>query len=196
MKRYATKSTYWLLLATLLSLTSLAHAKHTEPPPDPKFSAIGQIVILPVVDARVDKKAAVDLQKLRETAEKNLKKKNYQVSESDNGGPVGQVIEDDLKEAKPDWVKGLGPADARWVMVVGLSDMATKVTLGSTANVEVMGFLYDKASGTTVWNGRGIGRAGQGGLFGMAIKGAIKSEALTAAIYNLLNSVPQLPKTK
>jgi hypothetical protein len=166
------------------------------PRSDPKFLTIGQIEILPVVDARAGKRDKVDLDKyLRGTAQKNLKSKNYAVSLSDSTG-VGDMVEEDLNEAKPDWIKRLGPSEARWVMVLGVRDVHSKTTFGSTGNAEVFGFLYDKDSGSTLWKGEGQGKVGQGGLMGMAMKGVMSASAIQMATTNLLSEIPKLPKTK
>src|SRR5271170_3864883 len=89
-------------------------------PPDPKFLAIEKIEILPVVDARAGKKDTVDVNKyLRGTVEKNLTSKNYVVTVNDSTGSVGEIAEEDLNDAKPEWIRRLGTPDSRWVMVVG-----------------------------------------------------------------------------
>lgn len=185
----------WMLILAALPVNSFG--KRHSPPPDPKFLAIGQIVILPVVDARAGQKGKVDLNSaLRKTAQKNLKSKNYAVIVSDSIGNVGEVVEEDLNDAKPEWIKRLGPPEARWVMLVGLRDVHSKITFGSTGNAEVFGSLYDKDSGSTIWSGTGVGQVGQGGLLGMAMKGAMSTSAIQTATFNLLGSIPKVPKKK
>jgi hypothetical protein len=93
-------------------------------------------------------------------------------------------------------VRKLGPAEARWVMVVSLGDVTSKVTFGSTGNAEVSGYVYDKQDGKLIWKEKGVGQAGQGGLVGMMMKGMMKSAALNSAIDNLMRSVPKRPKPK
>jgi hypothetical protein len=190
--------TYRLLFATVLLclLTLNCFANHTKTPPDPRFALIESITILPMLDTRVDKKSNVDLQKLQKHVTSILRKKNYQAIEAETSGDAGEIVEEDLQEAKPEWIKRLGPSEARWVMVIGLNDAATKVTLGSTTNVEVMGFLYDKQTATLVWKNTGIGRAGQGGLAGIAMKGLSKSEAFSNALGSLLATIPKRENKK
>jgi len=194
MKSVTFRFSAWTVL--LLFLSAYSFAKHVKAPPDPRFLSIGSITLLPVLDARVDKKSNVDLQSLRKQVESILRKKNYQVTQAENSGGVGEIVEEDLQEAKPEWVKQLGPSQARWVMVIGLSDVATKTTLGSSTNVEVMGFLYDKETATLMWKNRGIGQAGQGGLMGIAMKGLSKGAAFSNALRNLLAAIPKREKTK
>lgn len=166
-------------------------------PPDPKFLAIEKIEILPVVDARAGRKDSVDVDKyLRGTVGKNLTSKNYAVTLNDSTGSVGEIAEEDLDGAKPDWIRRLGTSDSRWVMVVGIRDVHSKTTFGSTGNAEVFGLLYDKDSGSVVWKGEGRGQVGQGGLLGMAMKGVMSASAIQAAAFNLLKDVPKVPKAK
>jgi hypothetical protein len=166
-------------------------------PPDAKFMAVEQIVILPAVDARAGKKGRVDLNRwLRKSAQKDLKRKNYSVSLSDSTGDVGEIVEEDLSGPTPQWIKRLGPPDSRWVMVIGINDVHSKTTFGSTGNAEVFGALYDKEAGSVLWNGKGIGQVGQGGLMGMAMKGAMSASAIQIATLNLLHEIPKVPKKR
>jgi hypothetical protein len=189
-------------LAVKLSLCALVLAvlpancfgKHHDSPPDPRFLAIDQITIIPAVDLRAGKKDTVNLEKLDKMAEGVLKRKNYSAARTDNKGIIGDIAEEDLNDAKPEWIKRLGPADARWVMVLGLNDVHSKMSFGSTGNAEVVGFLFDKQDGSVLWKGTGIGQAGQGGLLGMAMKGAMSEAAIETAVGNLLNDIPKLSK--
>lgn len=192
MKSFAIKLSLCALMLCVLQINCFA--KRNKLPPDPRFVAIDQIVILPVVDTRPGKKDNVNLQSLRKSAMNNLKRKNYAVDQTDNKGTAGDILEEDLNDAKPEWIKRLGPQQARWVMVVGLSEAHSKITFGSTGNAEVIGFLFDKQDGSVLWKGTGIGQAGQGGLMGMAMKGMMTGAALDNAMRNLLSGIPKLSK--
>lgn len=183
-----------LVVASISMMAVPGYAKRKKAPPDPRFASIGQIVVLPVVDARAGKKDKVSLESLRKAAINNLHHKNYDVVSSNDEGAVGDIADEDLNGARPGWVKKLGPSDARWVLVVGLDDAHSKITFGSTGNAEVEGFLFDKQQGTVVWKGTGVGQAGQGGLMGMAMKGMMRGAALDSAMFNLLSGIPKLPK--
>jgi hypothetical protein len=181
------------LMVFLLFLTScMAPYK---PPiflgPGFEFNSIDKLIILPPVDARVEKKVNVNLDKqLNGAAEKILRKKGYRTELSTTVGEVGAVTEEDLKDAKPEWIKRLGPAEARWVMVLVLVDVATKLTFGSTGNAEISGYMFDKEAGQMVWKDKGIGQAGQGGLAGMLMKGMMDEEAIGNAIASITASIP------
>jgi hypothetical protein len=134
------------------------------------------------------------MEKLQESVVGGLKKKNYSVNAASSPGNAGEIAIEDVESATPPYVKKLGPAADRWVMVVFLDDIASKMTFGSTGNAELSGYLFDKESGELIWRGKGVGQAGQGGLMGMTMKGMMKGEALGAAIANLLAGIPKLPK--
>ena len=168
--------------------------KRPKLPPDPRFAAIQSISVLPIVDTRAGKKASVNMRKLQGSVVSTLKKKRYSVRAAGTSGTAGQIDIEDLESPDPLWVKKLGPADARWVMVICLDDVTSKITFGSTGNAEMSGFLFDKDSGGLIWKGRGVGQAGQGGLMGMTMKGMMKGEALQSAVFSLLSGVPKRPK--
>jgi hypothetical protein len=164
-------------------------------PPDPKFMAIQSISVLPIVDARAGDKKSVNMGDVQKTLISLLnKKKHYPASAASTSGEVGQIAVEDLESAIPSYVKKLGPPDARWVMVICLDDVVSKLSFGSTGNAELSGYLFDKDSGELIWKGKGVGQAGQGGLMGMAMKGAMKSQALFEAIQKLLKGMPNRPK--
>lgn len=182
-----------LLLTTIYALECAAK-KSPAIPPDPKFMAIQNISVLPVVDARAGKKARLNMEKLQSRAVNVLKKKRYSASAGSFSGEIGEIDEEDLQSALPAYIKKLGPANARWVMVICLQDVASRITFGSTGNAEVSGYLFDKNRGELVWQGKGVGQAGQGGLAGMAMKGLMNSAALDSAVYNLFGGIPNRPK--
>jgi len=183
-----------VLLFAAASVVGAAPRKKPAVPPDPRFLAIQNIAVLPIVDARAGDKASLNIAKLQTNVVKALQRKRYPVSAASTAGDAGQIAVEDLEEAQSAYVKKLGPANERWVMVVLLDDIHSKMTFGSTGNAELEGYLFDKDSGECVWKGKGVGQAGQGGLLGMSMKGMMKSEALDAAVMSLLASIPTRPK--
>lgn len=153
--------------------------------------AVGPILMLPPVDARIDKKIEVNFDKqLRDEATKLVAKKGYQIAASPTTDGPADITEDELRTADGEWIKRLGPPEARWVMIVSLIDVTTNLTFGSTGNAEVEGFLYDKEQGTLVWRDKGIGQVGQGGLLGMALISMMDDEAISCALSKLFESLP------
>ncbi len=168
--------------------------KHEAPPVEPRFMAISRIEILPILDFRIDKKDKVNFQGLSKIATGIVQRKNYVAYATDDRGTAGEIAEEDLDDAKPEWVKRLGPSDSRWVLVLTLNDVHSKMTFGSTGNAEMGGFLFDKRDGSVVWKKTAMGKEGQGGLLGMAMKGAMIDAAAQTAVTNLLADIPERPK--
>jgi hypothetical protein len=193
MKSFAIKLSLCLLVLAALEARGFGK-KHEIPPPEPRFMAISRIDILPILDLRVDKKDKVNFEALSKIAAGILQKSNYVAYPTVDRGTVGEIAEEDLTDAKPEWVKRLGPSQARWVMVLGLNDVHTKMTFGSTGNAEMIGFLFDKRDGSVVWKKTALGKQGQGGLLGMAMKGAMVDMAAQTAVANLLDDIPKRPK--
>lgn len=185
----------WLFLITLLIMASCEPKSAIFLEPWFQFSSIDRIILLPPVDARIDKKIKVNLQKqLLEKTEKILRKKGYQVGQSDVIGEVGEIVEEDLKDAKSEWIQRLGPAEAHWIMVLCLVDVTSKLTFGSTGNAEITGYLYDKKAGKMIWRNKGVSQVGQGGLVGVVLKSGMDESAISLAIYELLKSIPKRQK--
>ena len=160
------------------------------PSPTPP-SSVGRIAVLPAVDGRIDRTIEVDLQEqVRDGAVKNLRRRGYRAYASDVTGDVGAITDEDLSVADPAWVERLGPADARWVMVVVLVDVSRELTFGSTGNAEVLAYLFDREQGTLAWRDRGLGQAGQGGLLGMAFIGTMDESAINRALEDVVTSLP------
>jgi hypothetical protein len=194
---------FGVIVATLAICTMNCAAKKA--PPDPKFTSIQNISVLPILDARPGENAKVNLQRLQNSVVWTLKQKHYPVSASDTTGGSGQIDVDDLESANPAVIKKLGPASDRWVMIVLVNDVhskinyASSITLGiggSKGNALISGYLFDKQDGSLVWKGKGTGIAGQGGLasLGMTSKGMMNNGALDSAVRTLFSTMPNLPK--
>jgi len=154
-----------------------------------------QIFLYPPIDSRIDKKIDINLDNhLQKAAYKDLTKKGYKVVLVANAETTTQIIDEDLKTPDPNWIGHLKPDDAHIIMVIELVDLQTKLTFGSTGNAEISGYIFDKDSKKMIWHDKGIGQVGQGGLIGMAEKGMMASNAINAAMFSLLSSIPKRPK--
>ncbi len=161
---------------------------------DTAFDALDneEWALLPALDLRVEKKGEINVEKhIRQAAFKKLQKKGYNINYSDDMGGIQNPTEEELRTGDASWIKRLGPSDKRMIMVLSLSDVSTKLTFGSTGNAELSGFLFDKTEGKIIWRDKGIGRAGQGGLLGMVMKGMMDEDAIKVALDDLLASIPK-----
>jgi hypothetical protein len=188
-----TRSLRFVALLGALAAAPVWAGKKAEPLSYP-FSEAQEIVLLPIVDARHDTQKSFNLEKLRQDAMKRLKRSRYRVSRGATPDALQGMNTDDLKEAGADLIAHLSAADDRWVMVLCLDDVSSKITFGSSGNAEMTGFLFDRKAGKLAWTNKGVGQAGQGGLMGMAMKGMMKGEALSDALNRLLASIPSQPK--
>ncbi len=164
---------------------------------DPGFqsSAVQEITLLPIIDARIDTTFEVNMEKqIRKEVKDRLVSSGYRVNITSTKGTSEGLIEEKLKTADSQLIKQLGPPASRWVMIVFLNDVETKLTFGSTGNAEISGFLFDKETGTRIWQDKGVGQAGQGGLLGMMMKGASGDDAIERAVKDLVQSIPERPK--
>jgi len=162
---------------------------------DPKFLAIDHLAVLPLLDLREDQTIQVNLADLTNITEDLLKQDNYAASLGSDKGTAGEILEANLVDAKPEWIKRLGPPESRWVIVVGLRDvhgMSSSIEHNSSA--EFVGFLFDKQDGSVLWKGKGTGKVAGLLLGGLMRKAAMPGEAEKAALTDLLSGLPTLPK--
>jgi hypothetical protein len=188
-----------LVLSTSVAVLMLAGCATTPPPPlvcAPGFrpESMDTIYVMPVVDARMDKKLTRNLDKLQHWAAKNIKNKHYGVQVVADKNSVAGVTDDDIKDATSDWVKNLGPSEARWLMLVEVDELSRKLTFGSTGQAEVVLVVLDKQSGTVVWRDKALGRQGQGGLLGMMMVSMMDEAALESAMDQLMFKIPKKSK--
>ena len=182
------------LLITAACPVNGATKHRLQRPPSPEFMAIQKICLLPIVDARAGSKASVNLEKLRDLVISTLKNKHYPADAASTSGEVGEIVVEDLETPVASYIRKLGPAGERWVMVVILDDIASKLEFGSTSNVRLRGYLFDKKRALLVWSSGGLGQAGQAGPGGMLFKGQMKHYAIEGAVNSLLAGMPGRPK--
>jgi ankyrin repeat protein len=168
---------------------------------DAEFASIDRIVILPVIDARSDKTAKIKLDGLRKYVQKILETKHYAAVEAD-----------------------IAPPDARWVLVVTVTDLYNSSSGIRDATVE--GILCDTQGqdslpicgghGSKFWSATGYGEftpvtaapltaqsnvanAAAGDAMAYLIMDIIslsKRDVLASAVFNLVNSIPKQPKKR
>ncbi len=162
---------------------------------DPKFLAVDHIAVLPALDFREDQTVPVNLADLTNITVDLLKQDNYAASLAGDKGTAGEITEANLAEAKAEWIKRLGPGEARWVIVVGVHKAhVTDSSLEHTSSAEFVGFLFDKQDGSVLWQGKGTGNIVRLLLGGFLKKGSMPGEAERAGLTDLLSGVPTLPR--
>jgi hypothetical protein len=181
------------LIPALFLLSGCAPALKSAIHLDAQFDAktVDPIFVLPAVDSRIDKESPIDLEtQVRHAGVEILRARGYRAELGASAADAGEIIDEDLRSPQPAWVKSLAGDGARWIMIVELIDVSSQLTFGSTGNAEVAGYLFDAEDGKLVWRDKGVGQAGQGGLLGMVVVAAMDDAALSAAMSNLLSSMP------
>jgi hypothetical protein len=192
------------LHATTLALSLLAAGCATAPKAPIQRAdgfrpeTMDKVYLLPLVDARVDKKLTKDYNKqVQKRAADALKRLRYQREVVAQSASTTVPAPEDLRQPAADTIKQAGPANARWLMVFVLEEVSRKlVFLGSTGNAELSMYILDKQAGAVVWHDKAVSQVGQGGLLGMIGVSAMDGDALRLAVFEILGRVPKHPKTR
>jgi hypothetical protein len=80
-----------------------------------------------------------------------LAHKGYHVSFVANDERLQGLQASNLTAADAAWMRSLGPADARWLLLVVLEEVRRTQTLESAFAAQCIGLLFDNAQGAVVW---------------------------------------------
>lgn len=156
---------------------------------------VEELAVLPVLDHRVDQSKPLNLDgSVLPIAKDSLKERGYMYTVHRDRSLVSNITRDALETPTPEFIATLQPSSARWVLVLALEDFASKITFGSTASAEMSGYLFDRKNRVLSWRNKELGRAGQGGLLGMALKGVMEKAALEGAATSMFHALPTRPK--
>lgn len=189
-----------IIFPVLLSISGCTATKKIPISMTPGFSpdAVDMITVFPVVDLRFDKSDKLSMENvdnwMLKNVERILKKFGYQVILMSDRAMVSGLTEDDLSGKSTSWIKQAAPSSSSWVLITGLVDCESKLTFGSTGTAEVTGFFYNTNDGSVIWHDKGVGKVGQGGLAGMAMKGMMTHDAVVMATNVLMASFPEKRK--
>lgn len=164
---------------------------------DPTFAAldIRMVTLLPIVDRRVDKSYEMDIESsIGNKVEAQLNKKGYTVARPGAFSDEEDVPNGAVAEMEPNEMTRLGGAGSDYLLVAYVDDLSGKTALGYSFKTETSAVLVKRDSGALVWRDKGVGSAGQGGLIGCMMAGAVKGEALDMAVDGMMSSLPPVPK--
>lgn len=187
-----------LLMGLLLLATGCVTAK----PADfvsPQFRAaqVEQLTVLPVLDHRVARENFFDLDgKILPIAERELTRLGYGYVVVRDRQVVEGIARGDFDSPSPEWIAALGPSGSRWVMTLVLEESSSSLTFGSTGSAEMTGYLFDKQTHTLLWKNKELGRVGQGGFVGMAMRGMMEPAAIDAAADQMFRALPDRHQPK
>ena len=186
-----------VIFPVFLILTGCTATKKIPISMSPGFvpNTVDEITVFPVVDLRFEKSDKLNMGNVDDWMLKNieriLKKYGYNVNVLLDRNLVTDLTEDDLNNISVDWIKQVAPSSSNWILITGLVDSESKLTFGSTGTAEVTGFFYNKAEGSVIWHDKGVGKVGQGGLMGMAMKAMMTHDAVVMATGSLMSSFPE-----
>jgi hypothetical protein len=168
-------------------------------------SSIDEIVVLSVIDARIDKKKNFKWDKMLPNPTKDkLKGKGYRARVVLDSSLVSSITQEAVGKADPDWIRSLGPADARWIYVWSVTDVSHKVVTVDSPELAPLGFwgpsghagmaaiLFDKQNGTIAWRNEVHSKTPAAfGLIGMAFAGLADNDAIEAAFQEITAGFPR-----
>jgi hypothetical protein len=190
------------LIAVLLlfAAPAFSHAADWELTPfDPNHmdasmdvSRIDVLYLLPIADIRLDKSDKISLQKMAMKKHgQALERMGYEVEVIKKKDAVAEISEDDLADLDPGWIRELGPAEARWIMLWVLEDLADREkTYGGAHGAECSGYFFDKQEGKMLWQHQAIYRWGLGGVAGLMFKGMQRQTAVAGCAEALMVQFP------
>lgn len=162
---------------------------------DPHFKerGIDTIVLMPVIDRRVDKKTKFDFEKdIRIPAQKALGKKGYTVIMANTFSEDASITPEQVAEMNVEELSILGPKDTRALLYIYVEDiMEEYIVLAYTFKIEATGSLIEKTEKLELWRDKGIGAYGQGGLISGVFSGMDKQVAISQCLDNMLVTLPK-----
>jgi hypothetical protein len=153
---------------------------------------VDRVYVLPVLDHRIDQSKLLKLDDwVLPIAERSLEKRGYVYEVYRDRSLVSSITRYSLEAPAREFIESLPPQSARWVLVLALDDSSSKLTFGSTGNAEMSGYLFDKQNAELSWWNKELGRVGQGGLIGMAVKGLMERSAIEQAARKMFQTLPK-----
>lgn len=167
---------------------------------DPGYNSknIDTIVLMPVVDRRVNKKSKIDLEKaIRIPAKKILMKKGYNVLTPSSFSDGTAITAENVGEMNVDELSNLGPNNEKALLFMYVDDILDDyIVLAYTYKVEATGSLIDKKDRVELWRDKGIGSSGQGGLISGVLAGVYQYEATSMCLNDMFCTLPKCPVAK
>lgn len=166
---------------------------------DPDFENMNfnTVTLIPVIDRRVDKSYEFNYEKdIGNRIEKKLKKYGYTVIRLDSFSEEVDIPNDEIAEMEAHELRILGNDKTEFMLVPYLDDASSKTALGYSFKIEVTGMLINKQSGSMLWKDKGIGSAGQGGLYGCMMAGVTRGEATNKSVNDLMDTFIKEPSKR
>ncbi|HXV18711.1 MAG TPA: hypothetical protein VD883_01395 [Candidatus Omnitrophota bacterium] len=153
---------------------------------------VDEIVLMPVVDRRIDKKGTLEPEKdIRQPVKEILERKGYRVILSNHFSQGSEVSQNDVAEMDVEDLSALGTHDSKTLLFIYVEDVIDEyMVLAYNCKVEATGSLIHKSERVELWRDKGIGTSGQAGLISGAFAGMDKRQALSNCLSSMFASFP------
>jgi hypothetical protein len=160
--------------------------------------AIANVAIAPVLDMRVDKSEALELDKeVHIMAKESMVERGYTVVTYADRSLISTLQAQVTRDAIESMVKDLViPDGPRHVLLFGLIDGQSKLGFGSFGSAGMFGYLVDQERHEVLWSHSATGKSGALGFVGMAMKNMMTPVAIDYATRNLVFSIPPREKPR
>ena len=183
-----------------VSLNGCAIAQKIPIKLDPNLSKKGiyTIVLMPIVDRRIDKSVGINLEiDIRKQVSQILKRKGYSVVMPGAFGDGLNITQDAVGEMGIEDLSALGPKDSEALLFIYLEDFFDKYTvMAYVVKMEATGSLIYKQERAELWRDKEISTYGQGGLISGLLSGSLKVSALEGCIDGVLVTLPKYTKAE
>jgi hypothetical protein len=165
--------------------------------PEFRASQVEQLAVLPVLDHRIERQGSIDLDaQILPIAERELTRLGYAYTIVRDRHAIERIERGDFEHPSPGEIAALEPSTSRWLLALVVESSASSLTFGSTGTAELTGYLFDRQARVLVWKNKELGRVGQGGLLGMALKGMMEGAAIEQAAMQMFRALPDRQQQK
>ncbi len=188
----------FLLIISALFLINLQGCATTKRAPiylDPSFTPnqIDAIVVLPVIDRRIDKSVEIDFHnQIHLTAAAWIERKGYIAVIPDTACGQHFPVSSEVLAMDSKAICALASDSLNFVLILYVEDILKKHSLFKyQTKMEVTGLLLDRHKQAVLWKDKGIGVHSGGGILG-AIEAAVlyTNEGIDLAMSNLFQTLP------
>jgi len=159
---------------------------------------VDTIVLMPIVDRRIDKSGAINIEKnILRPSKKMLEKKGYYVITPDSFLEGENISPEEVGEMDVEELAMLGPDGSKTLLFVYIEDVIDSYAIVAyTFKIEATSSLIEKSGKVELWRDKGIGASGQGGLISGPFAGMDKSAAISTCLRNMFTTLPDAPSKR
>ena len=185
----------WFFLSLFLFVGCAAPQKAIYLAPSFEQLKIDTITILPIVDARTQRKFEIDESELQKivypVVETGLNEKGYTMEYSDEIGRIQCLKFGHSTNLESDCLRNVGPPNSRWVLVIFLQDFQMRTPYGGAVSAKMSGVLLDRSVGLMLWRDLEYAGLSQRELVGENRNTLIANDVIQLCTGKLIASLPK-----